>query len=311
MWDAGRQDEALDCFLQNIVKYGADRTALGMDLLLDEWIGMAKQLPPEQAEKAWQNLQALLTEARQEKQATLVLRLQRCMLYKPGINLVEKEAHRAALLNERNIPLASPMVLEFIMDEAAKQGNDSLTVQAAERIINDFPETDYAPEARMTVAQKALEKGNHETAREQLETITEQFAANRIAADALLLLGQLHMGKGEFSKADECFEDILGVREWRGPTWPATIYRRGEIAMKKGDFRTASAFFERIYLLYSNYTQWTAKAYIQRAKCLTKLREYEKVREVLEEMLAQEELAQTAEAAEAKEALERASGRLQ
>jgi tetratricopeptide (TPR) repeat protein len=102
---------------------------------------------------------------------------------------------------------------------------------------------------------------------------------------------------------------VLGVRAWRGPKWPQAVFGRGECARQQHQYLKACAHYERIYLLYGHYRPWVAKAYLARAQCLGHLNKTKEAREVLETMVADEELAEFPEYAEAKDLLAKLGGR--
>ncbi len=303
LWQMDKRDEAMACFRDSLEKYGVDRKALGIDLILDEWIGHVKKLDPDKAEAAWKDLAGLLAKAEQEKKAALFLRLQRGFLYKPGITEAEKAQLMDALVREGNLPLAPAVVLELIMDEGPKRGNPGLALKAAEAIVHDFAETEYGLSARMFIGKQAIERKDYAVAEENLNVIRQVFAADPVAAEALLLLGNLYLEQQKYDDADKCFESVLGVREWRGPLWPAALYGRAECARLRRQLDKAAAYYERIYVMYGRYRDWTAKGYLRRAQCLEQLREPAKARQVLQEMLAADDLRASAEGKEAQQRL--------
>jgi hypothetical protein len=68
--------------------------------------------------------------------------------------------------------------------------------------------------------------------------------------------------------------------------WAEALYGRGFCAMQDRQYMKACAYFERIYLMYSGYRTWAAKAYLRRAECLSRLGDGGKARETLEAMVA-------------------------
>ena len=60
--------------------------------------------------------------------------------------------------------------------------------------------------------------------------------------------------------------------------------------------------------MYSHYKNWTAKAYLRRAECLRRLYQSEKATEVINEMLADSELAKLPEGARARALLSKLGG---
>lgn len=303
LWQKGEREGALDYFRATTEKYGGERSDLGIDMILEEWVGRSKSAGKDAGYDAWREMWNLLVKAQELKNRTLALRLERIYFYKPDLSTREKENIINHIVQEENIPYGSAGVLEFIMDEAQKLGKEDLAVKAAEALIKDFTETDYALGARMMLAKNHIKKKEYAPAMLHLNVIREVFATSSEAAEALLFLGNLNLMQRKFEEADKCFKDILGVKEWRGSIWPAALYGRGEAARLQQKYENACAYYERIYLMYSHYTQWSAKAYVQRAKCLSRLYEPNKAREILQEMLSIKELAETPEAEEARKVL--------
>lgn len=292
-WEMGQREAALACYRESLETYGVDRRALGIDLILDEWIGHVKKMPPAVADAAWNELGALMARAETEKKPALFLRLARGFFFRPGATDEAKDSLRQRLLREENVAVAPAVVLEWMMDEAAKRHQLPLATQAAERILRDFPETEYGLSARMFLGRQAAARQDYAVAEGHLNVIRQLFAADPVAAEALLLLGNLYLEQKRYDEADKCYESILGVREWRGPLWPAALYGRGECARLRRRYDTAAAYYERIYVMYSRYRDWTAKGYLRRAECLERLAEPGKAGEVLREMLGSEDLRNT------------------
>lgn len=293
-----RGDEAaLDYYRQSMLELGRDRAAIGVDMILDEWIGIARKTDAEKTRAAWTQLQRSLREANDRNDRTTALRIYRMLLMRPNLSDEDREKLLGIVLDEANLEAASPAVLQFILDTAKARGRHSLARAAAERLVADFPETDYGLDARMALAEYAIAdageaKRGTETEREavataigHLDIVREVYATRPEAGQALLLLGGLHTKRGDYKKADECYADVLGVKEWR-PMWPEALYGRGFAAMQDRQYLKASAYFERIYLLYSGYRAWVGKAYLRRADCLERLGDSPKARETLEAMVA-------------------------
>jgi TolA-binding protein len=303
MWNMNEQRGALEYFRDGIAKYGVDRKSLGIDLIIEEWIGRTRAATPDIAAAAWKDMAQLLEKAQKEKQEALALRLKRMFLYRPDLTEEAKKAALADLTREENLPNASPGVLELMLDTAVARGNTNLAVRVAETTIKEFTETDYALSARMYLARVAIDRNDYKTAIKHLTVIREVYASSAEAADALMLLGELYVKQNKYTDADECYKSVLGVREWRGPLWPAALYGRGDCARLQRNYEQASAYYERIYLLYGQYRDWAAKAYLARADCLARVRQYQKAAETLEEMVASKDLQDQPEMDEARKKL--------
>jgi tetratricopeptide (TPR) repeat protein len=307
LWSKQEHERALAFYRQAMEKFGKDRKALGVDLIMDEWVARLRDAPPPLSAQGWRDLLDLLKTAGENKDYALMLRLQRLLLYNPAMGDADKAAIRRNLFNPANMGYASPAILDLILDESIQSTNIPVAVTAAAKIVEDFPETDSAIAARMFLARQAIKAGEFDDAVRHLNVVREVFAASGEAAEAILLLGDLHLAARRAEEADKAYNDVLGAKEWR-PLWPEALYGRGQAALLKRDYAKASAYFERIYVMYSGNRNWTAKGYLARAECLIRMHEPTKARETLEEMMALPDLAEQPETAKAKELLAKLKG---
>jgi TolA-binding protein len=303
LWSMGEKKGALDFYLKSIAQYGADRKALGIDQILEDWVVRTRGAEGNASKQAWMDLNALMKKAVAAKQPALAIRLKRIALYEPGISEARKSALTKELLDENVIANASGGVLEWMLDQAQAQGNRDLMSKVAQATIRDFTETDYALSARMVLAQDAIRQEDFATALRHLKVIKEVYASSGEAAEALMMMGSVYLKRLKFAEADDCYKSVLAVREWRGPLWPAALYGRGECSRQQGKLDQAAAYYERIYLMYLNYADWAAKAYVARVDCLMRLQQPRKAVEVLRDMLSKEEMEKRPEAVEARERL--------
>jgi tetratricopeptide (TPR) repeat protein len=307
LWQKGEQDQALSFYRAAVEQYGGDRKELGVDMLLDDWVGKVRAAEPAVARTQWLALRGLEEKALAAKNKTLSLRLRRVLIYSTELTEGEKGVLRQSLYLESNLPVASPGILELMLAEARRKGNQELVLKTARQIVADFPETDYGIEARMILGRDAVARGDIDEALRHLDIVREVFASSPEAGEALLLIGDLRRQREEWEPADECYNSVLGVKAWKH-LWPAALYGRGESARARRKFAEASAYYERIYVLYSGHPAWCAKAYLARAECLYALRERVKALETLEEMLGLAELQQQPEIEAARKLQEKLKG---
>jgi tetratricopeptide (TPR) repeat protein len=142
-----------------------------------------------------------------------------------------------------------------------------------------------------------------------LGVVREVYASSGEAGQALLILGELFREQRKSKEADAAYKDVLGVKEWR-PLWPEALYGRGLVLMQDRKYVEASAYFERIYLMYAGYQKWASKAYLRRAECLERISDRTKAIETLRDMLAHSEFESLPEAAEARELIQKLGGQL-
>jgi TolA-binding protein len=318
LWNQGEQQGAMEYYRGAVEKYGKDPATIGIDMILDELVARARSAPPEQGKKAWAEITESLSRAMRENDRVMELRLRRVMLYHPNIQPAEKERVIDGLLTEENIPKASPAVLETMLDHSRERKSEELMVKVADYIIANHTETDYALDARMILADLAMsrakaadetEKRNqyYAEATKHLDVIRAVFATSGEAAQALMLLAQIYFEQQKYDKADECYKQVLGVKDWKN-FWPEALYGRGECAVAQKQYEVASSYYERIYVMYGHYKKWAAKGYLRRADCLRRLYQTDKAAEVLQEMLADKELSAMPEGAQARDMLARLKG---
>jgi TolA-binding protein len=313
LWNQGEEQGAMRYYREAVEKYGKDVKAMGIDLILDEWVGRTKRANPEAAKKAWNELAQSLVNAMRVGDKVMELRLRRVLVYHPEMKDGEKQRVIRELLNEANFPNASPSVLEAMLQYAREGNQDDFAIKVANYIVENYLETDYALDARMMLAQIAIERAKkaetkdranvfYDEATKHLEVIRAVFATTGEAAQSLMLLGKIYFDQGKIKESDECYKSVLGVKDWRN-YWPEALHGRGECAFQERQYEQASAYYERIYVMYSHYKGWTAKAYIRRAECLRRLYQNTKAVEVLKEMLDDPDLAAMPEGREGKEML--------
>ena len=309
LWDKGEPGAALDYYRGAIEKYGSVRTDLGIDLIIEEWVGKAQKAPPDLAKQHWDALRKLEEAALAKTNRVLSLRLRRILPYMPTLSDVEKDLYRRSLLRPLNVSDAGPGLLAFIADEALKAGNTNLAAAAARETVRVFPETDYGLSARMLLARDAVARGVPEEALPHLDVIAEVFAASPEAGEALLIKAGLLLGQKETEEADKVYSTVLAAREWKH-LWPEALYGRGEVARANRKFLEATAFYERIYVLYSAHRGWVAKAYLARTECLERANRVKEAKETLAEMLALDDLRNFPAYAEAQALQERVKKQL-
>ncbi|MBT3295525.1 MAG: tetratricopeptide repeat protein [Verrucomicrobia bacterium] len=301
LWNQGEQAGALRFYREAVETYGNDPGAIGVDMIMDEWIGRLRSTTADVRTRARNELRQAHNSAVSGGKVTLSLRLKRALLLDDATTSATKATLTTQLLKPERLTAASPAVLTMVMELARAKGDIALVHQAARQIVATFTETDYALDARMVLARDLIEQArktevhsdayqSFNEATQHLNAIREAFATSGEAAQALLLLGQIYSEQRQYPRADQMYKDVLGVREWR-TVWPEALYGRGECAFAQRRFDQAAAFYERIYLMYGHYAGWSARAYYRRAECLKRLFQPEKAREVLREMVSLSSLA--------------------
>jgi tetratricopeptide (TPR) repeat protein len=136
----------------------------------------------------------------------------------------------------------------------------------------------------------------------------KEASQSPLRSQVLSSRAELLYKRKQYSEAIAQLEEILKIPSAKGIKWVEALYRIGEIYVESGEPKKATAYFERIYMLYGRWTDYVAKAYWQRGQALEKIGELQKARETYEACVADSSLAATPEYARARERLKTIGG---
>ena len=288
----GRSTDALETYWQAIEKYGDDPRAIGIDIIIDAYCEESRALnglPPVDVVRS-----AALT-ATQQAQRTRALRYERALAQ---MNALEAPSP----LTPADIEVASPAVLLWITDVSAKM-NPALAESAARAVIDKFGPTQWTAEAFLKLGELAFDMRDWKRAESAFNKAVRNSPMNANAARATMRLGDVQFAQARFEEAIKRYEEVLQTKEWKGELWPQALYMIGESLRASGKEREAFAYYQRIYVLYAHFKEWTAKAYLRCAEISEKLGLKEDALRTLGEMLANQSLRSTPEFASAEKRL--------
>ena len=302
-------DKALDACGKALVKYGNDPQLDSIDRLIEV---LVKEKPrADQGAAFAKRIKSRLGDdldsvSRDSGKKTLFLRL--TALFAEISQGAEREPYVANLLSEKDLNAFSPFTLLVFAKESAARG-DMKRVQAAyDQFLKVFKSSDLMLDVVNTEVSALLNAGMYKEALTLAQGSLEQFSGypnagltQKLAADALRLMK-------DYDGAVELYNRFLPVREWRGPLTPQVLYWIGSCRYEQGRTEEAFAFFQRVYVLYEGYPEWTSKAYEGSVNCLRKLGRQEEVIKTLREMAGNAAVAATPEGLRAKAELDKLPG---
>jgi TolA-binding protein len=288
----GRSREAIDTYWQAIEKYGNDPKAMGIDIIIDAYCEEGRSVPGVQPQEIIRS--AALT-AEQQKERTRALRFQRALAQ------LDPKAP-APVLSADDLALASPAVLLW-MAEVLEKINPALAESAARSAIDNFGPTQWTGEAFLKLGNFAFNRRDWKQAETGFNKTIRSSPMTTVAARATMRLGDVKRTQGHFDEAIKRYEEVLQVKEWKGELWPEALYFIGESLRQLGKEKEAYAYFQRIYVLYPHYREWTAKAYLRCAEISEKLGLKDDAVRTLGEMLANQSLRSTSEYVSAEQRL--------
>lgn len=287
--EQGKTQEALDSYWESVKQYGNDPGAIGIDNILDTYVHQedAKSLPDK--------LRSAIAEAERQEQRSLALRLHRVLA-------TVDEGASPPVVKEEDLALASPAVQLWI-GKLSEKSERHLSESAYKAILKDYGRTQWAPAAWLQLARLAFAEMDWKSASEASEQARNIAPLDMTAAEATMLLGDISFAQKEYPTAIARYEEVLQVKDWRGALWPESLYRIGESLLAEGRNKEAYAYFQRIYVLYAHYTDWTARAYLQCVEISQELGLKGDAMRTLGEMLGNDSLRTTKEYATAEQRL--------
>ena len=299
----GRQDEALSEFFDTIVRHGDLPRNYGVDMILRDLIAEKGSLiDPDKRRAFMDRLYTEIDKARAEQRYTLTLRLVTLFAETASQRDVQQRLS-LSILRESNIPQAGPLTLSHLGRTAEQSGRPELAEKVYRYFLKHYRDSDLAIDALKGMARVHLQRRQFDQAVPLLEDIASRFAMLPDAAWAQLRLAEALRQQGKADEAIRIYGAILGVREWKGEAWAEALVGTGLAHREKGDVKQAFPFFQRVYVMYAGYPEWAATAYVRSAECLDQAGQAEQAVTTLQELLANERLANTAGAQEGRKLL--------
>tara|TARA_B100001971_G_scaffold133286_1_gene123059 strand:+ start:20406 stop:23423 length:3018 start_codon:yes stop_codon:yes gene_type:complete len=204
-------------------------------------------------------------------QHALALRLLRILNLRADIEL------SPAQLGQAEADLASPATLVWIAH--IKAPDDPYAARAwLQQVIEQAPESGAAASALFELGQLEMELGYFDQAADFYGRILDDyFGAAHSRRAAMLRADALRLAR-RYQAAVEAYSIIINQRDWRGVLWAEATFKIGLCFLELNETGKAQGFFERTYLAYAGYPEWSAKAVLESAQLLEEQGETESAR---------------------------------
>lgn len=266
----GENARAIEVFSSTLTGYGHDPLLTSIDELIDL---LLRDIHRQQDHATALSLREQLAGPMESAcntpgQATLCLRLATVFAETGREN---RPLHVEHLLRQPSLDPFSPVPLLVYAREAATRNDADRVQQAFAHFANHFAATGWMPEMTSIQIQSLIETRQYDDALTLAEAGLRAFGDHPQAGPLKKLTGDIYRQRGLYDEAASHYNEFLSVRQWRGSLTPEVLYWLGVCRFEQGQAEEAFAFFQRIYVLYSAYPEWMAKAYERSAECLIKL----------------------------------------
>ena len=224
-------------------------------------------------------------------------------LAKISRNPEKREKLLAEIAEKAKVDDLSPHLLMEIGDYQFAKGKVEVAETLYQTLRENFPKADRVDAGWVGLAEVNFSRKNYDEAMKLYTHAIDRLGAPYRLKEALLGQAKVHLEKGNYVEATKLFQEVAGVREWRGESTAYALYQIAEVLFRQGKVPEAISQFERVALTQLKYPSWAARAYLRAADGYFKQGKDDKVKERLAEMLTKEKLQTLPEAEVAKERL--------
>lgn len=296
---------ALDAWFSVIDQFGNNADLAGIDLIVNSVVDdYAGEDWTAYREVILEKLTTRLAGAGERGEKTLELHYQTAFA-----RILKDEARTPyvdAVVQMRNVPAAGSGALVLMAREGVKRKQYELVHAAYDRFVSTFEVSNNMLYIMLANLDALVADENFDDAVDLSDEILMKFGyASKSVGWARKRRGDIYRMQGKYELAIEAYKEVLAIREWRGPLTPEALFCSGVCKMELEQIEEAYAYFQRIYVLYEDYTEWVAPAYAKSVACLERLggREQEIIK-TYREMLSIEKVAATEEGQAAAKRLE-------
>jgi TolA-binding protein len=202
----------------------------------------------------------------------------------------------------------SSVLLGLVGDVFLERADFDRARACYEKLIQDHPKSDVVDYGYVGMGEVLYRIKQYDKALQYFADAAERFGAQKMR-DAIMGRGktllELAVNKPElYEDAKKMYEQVAGVREWRGETTAESLYMLGQIEERRGRLPEAIAYYQRVFVTQQKWVSWVARSYLRAADCFDKLNRRKEAIAHLQEMGRRDKLRGLPEMAEAQKRLE-------
>jgi len=235
------------------------------------WDRFPKTLPEDE-------LTQILNDARSEGRRTLEIRAQMA-LDQLGVELIPEP-----IFSVDDFNYGSPASLIWMGTRISDLDIDAAR-QAFRRVVDQHPESDEVFTALLKLGEIEEDFQDFRAALYYYRRAEELFPSRGDVWEAIIKQGDVLTQSGDFLEARDVYQTVVKNREWRGEAHAEALYKIAECYQSEGRSADALGYFERIYIGYIAYYDWSSKAYLQAGRLYESLGNPEKAKEIYTEFV--------------------------
>ena len=170
--------------------------------------------------------------------------------------------------------IVSPATLAWIA-EIESYSYPERAIERLLKLVNKYPENPAAADAFFLLGQLEYNRSNYNDSEKYYARVLEEYFENDLAPRAAVARGDALCEANRYEEAITAYSLVLNQRNWRGEIWAEVTYKIGYCFVLNQDYGKAQGLFERTYLGFSGYLNWTGKAVLASGKLLEDLEDKE------------------------------------
>lgn len=265
------QEEAIPAYINAIMRYGNDVKRPGVDKIILELVSITKQkLSPEDRDALAIRLKLKLASVGDDK-PVLRLRLEFAQAMLEGDDVAMALAAKR-MDSIEDLTITTPLSLSMMCDVAVDTGNVEQMRRLSDYFISTFEDSDLLWHGYRARVFALLEEKDYQDVLLAIdEAQNGPFDLDDMGWAQITKANTLYQ-MGQYKEAEEEYNRLMGVPQWRGPLMAEATLGIGKSRMAAGDLEGAHVFFQRTYLLFGAYDngKWAAEGYLDAADCLVK-----------------------------------------
>jgi len=195
-------------------------------------------------------------DAIEKGQQALALRLLRVLNLRADLEV------SPAQLGQAEVDLASPATLVWIA-QIEGQADPTMARGLLLRVVENAPGTGAAASALFELGKLEMELAYFDQAADYFGQIIDDYFGDPQTKQAAMLRADAFRSARRHDDAVDAYSLIINQRDWRGVLWAEATFKIGLCFLELSETGKAQGFFERTYLAYAGYPEWSAKAVLE------------------------------------------------
>lgn len=176
----------------------------------------------------------------------------------------------------------SSTLLAYVGEHLRKRGVVDKAVQCYNQLLQSFPKSDFVDFGLVGLGDIAFEQKDYPKAEKSYARARDEMPGMKYP-NALMGVAKSQYMQGNYKDPVKPLTEIVGTKEWKGELTAEALYWLGECEFAQKNFAVAANYYQRIFLSFGKFSEWSVKGYMQAAECFKAMGEPDKARKHLEE----------------------------